>query len=768
MSRCPECGAERVDGSPCPRCLLGLGLEPPTEITSSDAPEAGESEAPGAVLGRYTLVSQIGEGGFGTVFLAEQREPVRRQVALKLLKAGMDTRQVIARFEQERHALAMMDHPHIARVLDAGATERGRPYFVMELVTGDPITLYCDRRRSPIAERLELFLQVCRAVEHAHQKGIIHRDIKPSNVLASTRDGKPHAQVIDFGIAKATGGELAAATLFTQQGQLIGTPQYMSPEQIEGSADVDTRTDVYSLGVLLYELLTGVAPFEATVLHASSRREMERIVREVDPPRPSTRVQKTDSVVWAAEHRQVEPHRLRALLRDDLDWIVMKALEKERDRRYDSPAQLAADIERHLQHRPVVAGPPTTWYRARKYARRHRVLVGTAAATLVALLAFATTMAVQARRIARERDRATRVSQFLVDLFQVSDPDEARGDTITAREVMDRGAARIERELAGEPEVQAELMTTLGLVYESLGQYPTAERLFRRALDLHTRLAGPEDAATLAARNGLAVTLFRQQRFDDAERVARDVLRARRRRLGPEHEDTLRSTMTLANIILATGRAREAQGLLQPVLDARRRALGPEHRDTIEVMNGLAGTFWWEGRHAQAEQLYREALEASRRTLGPDHPGTLALTRNLANLYMDLEDYARAEPLHRLALQQRLRVLGPEHPLTLASQANLGTTLLGLGRLEEAEQLHAQALRGRLRVLPRGHRAIGISWYCLARISARRGRASEALERLRSALAAGWSELDQLQVEPDLRSLRGNPEFVALTEAASR
>jgi serine/threonine protein kinase len=338
------------------------------------------TEGPGTRIGPYKLLQQIGEGGFGLVFMAEQERPLRRRVALKIIKVGMDTRQVVARFEQERQALAMMDHPNIARVLDAGATDTGRPYFVMELVKGIPIAEYCDANQLTTPERLSLFIPVCNAVHHAHQKGIIHRDIKPSNILVTLHDGTPVSKVIDFGIAKATDARLTEKTLFTEHRAMVGTPAYMSPEQAEMSGlDIDTRSDVYSLGVLLYELLTGTTPFNMHDLLAAGINEIQRIIRETDPPKPSTRVSALgDSLGEIAARRKVEPRRFGLLLRGDLDWIVMKCLEKDRTRRYDAASNLADDVQRHLRGNAVVAAPPSALYRVRKFARRYsrQVIVG--------------------------------------------------------------------------------------------------------------------------------------------------------------------------------------------------------------------------------------------------------------------------------------------------------------------------------------------------------------------------------------------------------
>ena len=346
------------------------------------------AETPGMVIGPYKLLEQIGEGGFGVVFMADQQAPVRRRVALKIIKPGMDTRQVLARFKAELQALSLMDHPNIARVLDAGSTDSGRPYFVMELVRGVPITDYCDQNNLPVHERLDLFVQVCHAVQHAHHKGIIHRDIKPSNVLVTLHDGRPVPKVIDFGVAKAIDRQLTEETLFTRFAEMIGTPLYMSPEQAEMTGlDIDTRADIYSLGVLLYELLTGNTPFDKDRLRRAAFDEIRRIIREEEPPKPSTRISTLgDTRAAVAAHRHADPHRLSQLVRGDLDWIVMKALEKDRTRRYETASNFAADVLRYLSHRPVEASPPSSVYRFRKFARRNRVAITTAAVVLIALL----------------------------------------------------------------------------------------------------------------------------------------------------------------------------------------------------------------------------------------------------------------------------------------------------------------------------------------------------------------------------------------------
>jgi serine/threonine protein kinase len=407
-------------------------------------------ETPGTVIGPYRLMEQIGEGGFGLVFVAEQHHPVRRRVALKVIRPGMDTREVVARFEAERQALALMDHPNIATVFDAGATPAGRPYFVMELVRGVPITQYCDDHRLTPRDRLGLFADLCAAVQHAHQKGVIHRDLKPSNVLVASHDGKPVVKIIDFGVAKALGQSLTEKTVYTRFTQMVGTPLYMSPEQAGSSSlDVDTRTDIYSLGVLLYELLTGTTPFDKDRLRNAGYDEIRRIIREEEPAKPSTRMSTLGlAASTASANRGADPRRLSRLFRGELDWVVMKALEKDRDRRYESAGAFAADVRRYLNDEPVQACPPSAGYRLRKFARRNRAAVATAAGVVLGLLlAVGSALAVQAANTARVTAEQKRTSDALEREKQTTD---ALTRSLKAEEVTGyfRNVALAERELA--------------------------------------------------------------------------------------------------------------------------------------------------------------------------------------------------------------------------------------------------------------------------------------------------------------------------------
>ena len=662
--------------------------------------------SPGGTIGPYRLVRTLGEGGMGIVYLAEQIAPIRREVALKVIKPGMDSKRVIGRFEAERQALAVMDHPCVSKVFDAGQTEDGRPFFVMEYVAGVPITEHCDRQALTTAERLELFLQVCDGVQHAHRKAIIHRDLKPSNVLVALHDGVAVPKVIDFGVAKATVQSLTEATLYTEAGSVIGTPDYMSPEQVGSTAeDVDTRTDVYALGVMLYELLVGALPFEPRSLRLAGLDGIRRMIREVEPPKPSTRLSTIDAERSAetARHRGVDLATLRRQLSGELDWIVMKALEKDRERRYGSPAELAADLARFLRHEPVLAGAPSAAYRARKFVRRNRFGTAAAAAATLALVGFAGMLAVQAHRISREAEAKRRVAEFLTELFEVSDPGNARGDTVTARELLDRGAARIRGTLADDPDMRTELMATMGTVYSSLGLYPDAELLLFETLQARQRLLGPDDPETLRSAHDFARLRYLQGRVQEAETLYRQTLEIRRRVLGPDHPDTLRSASDLARVISHQGRYQESEALARATLDDQRRVLGSDHRNTLSSMANLAWTYQTLGRYADAETLQRRVVDIRKRVLGSAHPDTLVGITSLAWTRQAMGRYTDSEILYREAIDIQKRVLGEDHPDTLRSMANLSNVYSLQRRYQEAEGLSRDALEIQRRVLGREH-----------------------------------------------------------------
>ncbi len=692
------------------------------------ADDAFKAEEAGETIGNYKLREQIGEGGFGTVWVADQEMPVRRRVALKIIKLGMDTKEVIARFEQERQALAMMDHPNIARVLDAGATDKGRPYFVMELVRGVKITEYCDDQQLSTQERLALFITVCQAVQHAHQKGIIHRDLKPSNILVTINDGVAVPKVIDFGVAKATHGRLTDHTVYTQFSQMIGTPLYMSPEQAEmTSLDIDTRSDIYSLGVLLYELLTGHTPIDTETMRAAGMDEIRRIIREVDPPRPSMRVKTFDGaeMTTAAKRRHTEPAKLHGTLRGDLDWIVMKCIEKDRKRRYDTANGLALDLQRHLANEVVVARPPTTGYLLGKLIRRHRLAFAAGAAIIASLvlgIAAATWMyfresdarkratdaekktaetlaQVTTERDAKEQARknAEDISKFLTEVFQSPDPSRD-GRTITVAETLDKAVKKLDADLVTHPRQQVNLQATLGETYRALGLPRQAIPLLEKALDTHLKYCGAERECTLAAMNNLANSYDDAGRRGDAFKLREEVLPLSRKVNGPEHRVTLMAMSNLANSYSDANRKDEALKLREEVLALSRKVNGPEHPDVLTVMQNLALSYGIAGRLDEALKMQEEVLTLKRKVLGSEHPDTLGAMSNLALSYDAAERQDEALKLRVEVLTLSRKVNGPEHSDTLDAMHNLAISYDAAKRKEEALKLKEEVLALRRKV----------------------------------------------------------------------
>jgi tetratricopeptide (TPR) repeat protein/tRNA A-37 threonylcarbamoyl transferase component Bud32 len=675
----------------------GSGAE--DDVVTGDAAPV----SPSRMIGRYKLLEPIGEGGFGAVWMAEQREPVKRRVAVKIIKHGMDSRQVVARFEAERQALAMMDHPNIARVLDGGSTDTGQPYFVMEYIRGVPIIQYCDTERLDTRARLELVIQACHAIQHAHQKGIIHRDIKPSNVMITLHDGVPVVKVIDFGIAKATNVELTTRTLFTQHQQMIGTPAYMSPEQAEMSGlDIDTRSDVYSLGVLLYELLTGTTPFSAEELMSKSFAEMMRILREVEPHRPSTRLSSLGaSATRTARQRHTDVARLGTLLRGDLDWIVMKCLEKDRTRRYETATGLADDIRRHLDDEPVAAGPPSAAYRTSKFLKRHRAAAVAAAAVATVLVLGIVGTTTGMLRAIHERERATEVKRLIVEMLNGVNPMVARGqDNTLLMGILDDAGSRL---LDGEVEdelIAAELHHVIGVAYRTIGAWDEAGRHLPLALEIRTRRLGEEDPATLESmQERLALAMFAGgMSVDERVAMARRIAERRERVLGRDHPDTLTSMEVLGTITGSFGGLAEAEPIIERNLEARRRVLGEKHRDTLTSLAHLALLRLRQGRLADAEPLLVQSLEARTRALGEDDPDTLTSMGNLKALYELQGRYDEALSLRRRSVTIGEQVLGDRHPYTPSMRLGLGSLYMILRRYEDAASLYEHDVRERRRV----------------------------------------------------------------------
>jgi serine/threonine protein kinase/tetratricopeptide (TPR) repeat protein len=698
--------------------LLRIHDEDPTFLASP--PEdvrhllgAPAADGPGAQIGPYQLLRPLGEGGMGTVFLAEQTQPLQRQVAVKVIRPGMDSHQVLARFEQERQALALMDHPHIAKVLDAGATPTGRPYFVMELIDGVPITEYCDRARLSIRQRLELFVPVCQAVQHAHQKGVIHRDLKPRNVLVTVYDGKAVPKVIDFGVAKAAGQKLTERTLETQFGSVIGTVQYMSPEQAEpGQADVDTRSDIYSLGVILYELLTGTTPLQPA--RGAGLLDLLRAVRESEPPRPSTRLGTSGELPAVAAKRGAEPKRLVGLVRGDLDWIVMKCLEKDRARRYETADALARDVGRYLSVEPVEACPPSRVYRLRKFARKnHKLLLAagafllllTAATAISAWLAVRATLAerkadseraqavAEKERANEQAEVAEAVNKFLNgDLLIQASTEHSPDRDLKLRTVLDRAAERVDERLASQPLAAARIHKTLGAAYQSLGELGRAERHARRSYELYLDKLGPDARLTVGAQANLATAQLYQGKVEGAEKLYVEALGQMRRVFPPDDPVTLATMSNLAAVYWRHDKYEESLRLLEEALEAQRRTLGEESRETLKTMHNLAGTYLNMKHVDEARRMYEKTLHLERSHLGRADPYTLNTTLGLADLLAFEGRHDKANELREEVLDLGRPSLPAEHPILMNARNDLASDLWQQGRYGDAIKRYEEAL----------------------------------------------------------------------------
>jgi eukaryotic-like serine/threonine-protein kinase len=721
------------------------------------------TERLGSVIDSYKLMEEIGEGGFGIVYLADQQAPVRRQVALKVIKPGMDTRQVVSRFLAELQALALMDHPYIARALDAGTTDSGRPYFVMELVRGIPITDYCDEHRLSIRERLALFVQVCQAIQHAHQKGIIHRDIKPSNVLVTEHEGRPVPKVIDFGVAKALNPEITREAVVTSSVELIGTPLYMSPEQADATtSDIDTRSDVYSLGVLLYELLTGSTPFEKKRLRHAAYEEIRRIIREEEPPKPSVRLNSFGhKKITVAAHRNTDPLRLSQTVRGDLDWIVMKALEKNRAHRYDTPSNFAADVTRSLANEPIEARPPSSLYRFGKFARRNRLVLTTVvlvAAALVAGTAVSTWQwlrashaeevalaAAGAEKLAKEqafaREAETKaVLQFVEDkVFAAARPEGTSGGlgrAVSLRKAIESALPYVERSFAKEPLIEARLRLTLGRSFYYLGDSKTAAQMQEAASAIYATQRGPMCPDMLLCMTELANSYDGLGRFDDALKLRETVFAIRKSAFGPEHRDTLTSMYNVAVSYWALGRHDEARKLYEKALALQSARFGPADPDTLNSMVGLANSLEGLGQVAEACKIREHIVSVMKARLGPTNPDTLLSIGNLAGSYDALGRHAEARRLHDQSLETMQARLGPDHPATLRGLMALAVSIDGQGLLKEALEIREKTVAAMRTTLGPDHPDTLKATQDLANSLDHLGRRTEALELREQSLPA--------------------------------
>jgi non-specific serine/threonine protein kinase/serine/threonine-protein kinase len=705
-------------------------------------------------IGRYRLTEMIGEGGMGEVWRAEQEDPIRRTVALKLVKLGMDTREVIARFEAERQALAMINHPNVAKVLDAGATDTGRPYFVMEYVPGEPITAFCDRHAYTIKQRLGLFSQACAAVQHAHQKGILHRDLKPGNILVTTESGDAQVKVIDFGIAKALQTQPGEQTLHTLAGQLIGTPEYMSPEQaLTDGQDVDTRSDVYSLGVVLYELLSGVLPFDSKQLRGSGVAGIQRIIREVDPPRPSTRLSglAAADVGSIVQRRQTQLRELKRQLRQELEWIPLKAMRKDPAARYNSASDLAADVGNYIRARPLLAGPESRRYRLKKFVHRNKVPLAVTAVFVLTIVGATVTYvrgirAEQAKTL-RALAEARQVGDFQAEMLSGLDVhkmgmtirdafvDEAvatwRRSNLGEEEVsrrraelesllaginptnpaiksldqniVERALKTIDSQFVDQPLVRARLLQTLTDVLRNLTLLDRATPPQMEALKIRQDKLGKDHPETLASMHTLVLLLAAKGQWPDAEPLAKQVLERRRAVLGENDPQTLRSGKLLAEVLQRQGQLFEAESYRRDVLERSERVLGERDRDTIDATVKLGQVLLWQERLPEAETYLQRALERVNNAQPHDEQFKFRIIGILAKLRLSQDRLGEAEELFRQEYEGIRGVIGDDHRETLYAMLMLGSTLRKKGELNEAEIYIRRAGEGLRRTLIEDH-----------------------------------------------------------------
>ncbi len=682
----------------------------------------------------------------GTVYLAERIDgQFEHHVALKLIKRGMDSDFVLQRFLQERQILARLQHPGIARLLDGNVTEEGRPYFVMEHIDGEPITHYCQTHQLDLPARLRLFLQGCEAVAYAHRNLVVHRDLKPSNILVKANE---RVKLLDFGIAKLLDDDPAIEPdrpSLTRTGQLIMTPEYAAPEQVRGGT-ITTATDIYALGVLLYELLAGVRPYQFERLTPT---EIERIVCEQDPPKPSTAIRRSPASTTANDAPLYDADTLSKQLRGDLDTIVMMALRKEPERRYPSVEQLAEDLRRYLDGLPVTAREATVGYRARKFFQRHRLGVVAGALVALALVTGLTLALWQARVAADERDRARleaakaeEVKTYLIDLFEVSNPNESQGETISARELLDRGAEQLESKLAGQPEIQADMMDVIAEVYRKLGLFDEGRPLAEQALALRRDLFGPEHRDVAASLLRLGDLAREQNQLDDAERLHREALAMRRKLLGSMHVDVANTLNNLGHTLSDKDDFDEAEQAYREAIAIYEETPEVDPLKYATSVHNLALLLHDRGDYQAALPLAQQALRIQREAFGNRHTGVANTLHAVALITKNLGDTDTAETYYREALELKEQLLGPEHPETVLTLNNLALLLRQQGDLEEAEPLYRKSLTVYRSVYGNQHRRVGLVANNLGQLLLARGDVDDAEAHLNEALEIFRAGLD--------------------------
>jgi len=721
----------------------------------------------GQRIGAYKLLQEIGYGGMGAVWLAQRAdEQYQKRVAIKLIKRGMDTDEILQRFRYERQILASLDHPNIARLLDGGTTSDGLPYFVMEHIEGQPIDRYCDAHKLTTIERLRLFRTVCAAVQFAHQNLVVHRDLKPSNILV-TEDGT--VKLLDFGIAKILNPAMFPSTVApTALHERPMTPAYASPEQVRGEP-ISTASDVYSLGVILYELLTGHRPYQIT---SAAPQEIERIVCNVEPDRPSTLKMKDEGGGMNRKFRlsSLIPHP--SSLRNDLDNIVLMALRKEASRRYASVEQFSADIRRYLTGLPIIAREDTLSYRVSKFIARNKAAVALTSLVSLLILGFLITTLVQSARIRRERDRAEaerakaeKVSSFLVDLFKVNDPSESRGNSVTAREILDKGAQKIGTELRDQPETQAKLMDTMGMAYDGLGLYPQALPLVEQALTTRQRIFGAAHIEVAESLRSLAEVKFNQGEFDVAAEKSRAALDILRKEYGNEHLKVAHTFSDLGLVLLFKGDPTGAEPPAREAVAIMRKLPNATPNELLPPISNFANVLRQNRKFSEATQYQEEALALSRKALGNDHPNTIIVLGGLALLLSDGEnpakDYARAESLSREALAGGRRVLPPEHSQTIYNLIDLGSILIKRDNAVAAETTLREAAALANKVLPPDHFRRIHAQHMLGRCLAAQKRYAEA----EPLLLGSWQTFQRMRGAQDRWTNIAREELVKLYEA---